>query len=1135
MRMIYRTLYLAVLTVAGFGGSAQAADWTRVAYDDAGKGGQQPHLVAGGDFRYEKTLAGDDALQTVAYGETVEFGYAGLNPKAAYKAKIRLLSDGPRTERIKAGETELAKSVVLEPGKAVIQELELPAAAFADGKLKLSFEKLEGPNAVVSDIELLSSDPTPLTTLPVAVRTVELPLLTPRPQSETTDLGGKWRFAEKAPGGFEQMTTHDGWRQIAVPGEWAMQGFQVNPKIPAAYFRTFEIEKKPAGERFKLRFSAVYGLCHVWVNGIEVGHHDGGFVPFEFDITEVLKAGTNTLALSILSDSLLSRLSCGSQYACHDLGGITRKVQLFSVPEVHVSDLKIATTFDAEFRDATLVIAVTVRNQSARPASGIIAVDLAPEGNSAKLALAPTALAWKDLPAGTSRTETVKLSVTSPSKWDCEHPNLYRLAVRLQTADGVAETLQETFGFRQVEVRGTQIVVNGQPVKLHGACRHEVHPLLGRALTPELWKKDAELYRAGNCNLIRTSHYPPAEEFIEACDRLGLFVELEAPICWVGHGASDYYKHIPKEEAIFQAIATANLEAVQGYPNHPAVIIRSLGNESAWSPIWARVHALVRQADPTRLTTFHDQCWGGYNNHGSTEMPVGNHHYPGPNGAPNAAKDQRPIYFGEYCHLNSYNRRELATDPGLRDLWGRGLEMVWERMQASPVCQGGSIWAAMDDTFFLPTGETVGYGTWGPLDAWRREKPEYWHMKKAYSPIRIAESCIPVPKPGEPIRVKIGNRHDFTNLNEIQFVWKQSGATTATTGTATVNAAPGATGILEIPVKSDNPEGKLLDLIALSPRGFVIDHWQIALGTDPRVAPPVPHAKPGPVKLEKTGKEFIVRTPEVTISIDATTGTLTAKTANTILVALPELMILPATGDNCGGVQMHGKEQDVAIFSDPCRDWQATAVNAKETPAGVEVQIDGRYTEATGSYTLMFGNDGSAILRYAFSITEKGKCGNPRQIGLVFTLPEACQVLSWRRQAQWSYYPEDHHIGRPSGFASAISQYNVPPSGLAGPRIQPNWIWSQDGNKYGTNDFRSTKMNILEAALSYPNDKSNGLRILSDGKQHVRAWVDGNRTRLLVAEFANEGAPPFFDEHTQPHRNLKSGDKIEGTIRLEIR
>jgi hypothetical protein len=1105
--------------------AATAADWTRVAYDDAGKRGQQPHLVSGSDFRYE-IAAADEALRTVAFGETVEFGYAGLNPKAAYKAKIRLLSDGPRTERLKAGETELAKAVVLEPGKMVVQELELPAAAYADGKLKLSFEKLVGPNAVVSDIEVLSSDPAPLTVAPVVWGSVTLPQLTPRPEA-IADLGGTWKFTEKALEGFEKAAEHADWKPIAVPGEWLMQGFNVDPKVPAAYFRTFKTEK-PAGQRFKLRFSAVYGLCKVWVNGIEVGNHDGGFVPFEFDVTEALKAGTNTLALSILSDSLLSRLSCGSQYARHDLGGITRKVQLFSVPEIHVSDLKIATTFDADFRNATLDIAVTLRNQSAQPASGIIAVNLAPAGKSARLALAPTALAWKDLPAGTSRTETVKLSVPAPSKWDCEHPNLYRLTVRLQMADGTVETLQETFGFRQVEVRGTQIIVNGQPVKLHGACRHEVHPLLGRALTPELWKKDAELYRAGNCNLIRTSHYPPAEEFIAACDKLGLFVELEAPICWVGHGASDYYKHIPKEEAVFLAIAKANLEAVQGYPNHPAVIIRSLGNESAWSPIWARVHALVRQADPTRLTTFHDQCWGAYNNHGSAEMPVGNHHYPGPNGAPNAAKEQRPIYFGEYSHLNSYNRRELATDPGLRDLWGRGLEMVWEKMQASPVCQGGSIWAAMDDTFFLPNGDTVGYGTWGPLDAWRREKPEYWHMKKAYSPIHIAESCVPMPKPGEPIRVKVENRHDFTNLNEIIFhAVSQKRLKTL----AKLECAPRATGILEIPADIVKTDGDIITILATSRVRGAIDRWQIAIGTDPRVAPALPRGKDGPVKLEETGQAFVIRTPAATATIDATTGTLTATVGGSTVLTLPELMILPANGDDCGGVQMSGQEKDVAIFSNPCQGWKATAVTAKETPAGVEVRIEGNYTEAAGSYTLAFGNDGTTTIRYAFMVTEKGKCGNPRQIGLVFSLPGSYQNLFWRRLTQWSDYPQDH-IGRPIGRVNAFAK-EVPLSGLAGPRIQPTWSWSQDGNKYGTNDFRSTKMNILEANLD--GDNGHQLRILSDGKQHVRAWVDGKQTRLLVAEFANEGAPPFFDEHTQPHRNLKAGDKVEGTIRLEIR
>ena len=229
-----------------------------------------------------------------------------------------------------------------------------------------------------------------------------------------------------------------------------------------------------------------------------------------------------------------------------------------------------------------------------------------------------------------------------------------------------------------------------------------MHPLLGRALNPELWKKDAEIFREGNCNFIRTSHYPPAEEFLDQCDRLGLFVELEAPLCWVGHGASDYFKGAPSGEAIFQRLAQANLETVQGYPNHPSVIMRSMANESAWSTLFARVHKAIRKADPTRPCTFHDQCWGGDNNGGSKQMPIAVIHYPGLDGPAMCAHESRPVHFGEYCHLESYNRRELATDPGLRDLWGQGLDLMWGKMRTAPGCFGGSIWSAIDDTFFLP-------------------------------------------------------------------------------------------------------------------------------------------------------------------------------------------------------------------------------------------------------------------------------------------------------------------------------------------------------------------------------------------------------------------------------------------------
>ena len=234
------------------------------------------------------------------------------------------------------------------------------------------------------------------------------------------------------------------------------------------------------------------------------------------------------------------------------------------------------------------------------------------------------------------------------------------------------------------------------------------------------------------------------------------------------------------------------------------------------------------------------------------------------------------------------------------------------------------------------------------------------------------------------MRLEVENRHDFTDLSELRFEWKLD----KQSGVVATSAPPGAKGILEIPVAEGTPAGELLEVRAVSPRGFVEDVWQVALGVDPRIAPPVPAKTPGVVKLEKTSDAFVIRGADFVATVDAKTGAMkaTGKNGKPSLLSRPDLLLLPLNDDMCGGMQLSGPEREIPIFTDTCHDWKATAVTAKETDSGVEIRIQGEYAEAKGAYTLSFGNDGTLSLHYSFTVTERGKC-DPRQIGVVFDCP----------------------------------------------------------------------------------------------------------------------------------------------------
>ncbi|MFO7616767.1 MAG: glycoside hydrolase family 2 TIM barrel-domain containing protein [Bacteroidales bacterium] len=948
---------------------------------------------------------------------------------------------------------------------------------------------------------------------PVSVAEVENVLLS---------LTGPWNFSADPGTAFWRSPdpARINWKRVQVPGEWTMQGFMVVPGTRAAYWKEVAIPTDWKGRRVILKADGFYSDAIVFLNGRVAGTHEGGFTPAEFDLSHLIRPGKkNDLVIGLVSESLADTLASATQYAAHQLGGITRKLEMFVLPECHFSRFNLYTDLDDRYHDAFLNMEIGIRNHLQTVLENL-AVDIRvyQVGND-RDPVAGNQVPIESIDGGGDILKELSVRVFNPDKWDPEHPHLYRVVMSLKLGNQLLETIEQKFGFREIVVAGNQVFVNGRPVKLRGVCRHEVHPLKGRSLGMEEWAADARLFKEANVNYVRTSHYPPGEEFIDLCDSIGLFVELEAPVCWVGHGANNHWQTSnPHDNKLYHLIRQQVLESVAHYRNHPSILIWSMANESAWGPIWDTILKEVNSIDPTRPVSFHDQSYGGYNNFGSKAVQIANFHYPGPAGPERARKNQRPMLFGEYCHLNCYNRQELSADPGIRDSWGRGLESMWENMFHSAGILGGAIWSGVDDVFYLNSGNAVGYGEWGPIDGWRRQKPEYWHLKKSYSPVRIFIPFLDVPRAGQPIRIPVENRHQFTNLSEMDFVWKLGAAK----GRVTVEAEPGQTGLLvlnpQYPVHQDDE----LEIEVWSPQKYMVDKYRI--GFNPLADHPVRPTSRTKPELVIQGDRVMVSAAGFEYGLDARTGRILAwgQPGAPVLTGGPDLQMLPLTSGPC----VTDYQLDIEPLNTICSGWDGRVTGTGKDVDNVWVLVEGTYEEAGLVLKYVFDTLGQVVIDY--EITSKMDV-NPRQVGLVFEVPVTFDQLTWERQAQWPVYPENH-IGRPKGMARPF-----PPGDTGRFRfgVKPDWHWSLDTGPQGSNDFRATRENIYFAALSNPDN--HGLVVTSKATDAVRCWVEGDKIQVLVAGFHTGGGDIFFAPHHEKERRpLKRGDKFNGRITLMI-
>lgn len=890
--------------------------------------------------------------------------------------------------------------------------------------------------------------------------------LTPRPEqvagvaTPTLRLDGTWRFGGKA--------------DIHVPGEWAMQGFEVPKGQAGVYEREVAVPEDWAGRTAVLRFDAVSAECAVYWDGVGVGAHRGGFVPFEVRLPEIAP-GKHTLRVEATAESVADTLATASQYAAHQLGGLLRPVSLTVLPPTALLSERDATELHAD-GSATLAWAVTAENTTGRAAE-VTASLTAPQGGGI------VASATWTLPAG-GGSATLRLAVPKPRLWTSETPHRYTLAWTVSQAGKPLAKGARKVGLRTVRVEGNRLLVNGKPVKLMGVCRHEVHPLTGRSLSEAQAWEDARLIKTLNVNTVRTSHYPPSEAFLEACDELGLFVECEAALCWIQHHANPAWRTGWDwlDRRYLPYMVGANLDMVKAYGGHPSILLWSLGNESMWSPLWAEVNRAVKAADPTRPTVFHDQCWGGFNNAGQ-RADVLNYHYPSEANPHLWSARDRPVWFGEYAHVQCYNRMELEADPGIRADWGRPLARMVDLMWAQPGCLGGAIWSGIDDVFCLPNGRRVGYGHWGCLfDGWRRAKPESDGVRAAYAPVRVWRE-------GRTLRVQ--NRHNFLALPSLR--WEAldpaTGRPTGAQGDLPLDLAPHAIATATLP----EGEAWRITFPGVAPLAFVY-------GVRPDV--------PARLAAEAVRPGLV---PDAR-------GALVAEGLS-LPAPLPALIPLNGAGGAAGpaGTTL---SDDIPAFTPLETDWAWR----REGDAYV-----GENAKAKGRMELLPQADGTLLVRY--ELTAKAAF-NPRQWGLALTLPEGYDRLAWGRAAE-GLCVEGAFDPLLGGEATAAPFVGTPDW-----RARPAHPWGQDANALGTNAFRATRRSVTAASLA-ADGKTSRVAILperdGDTLPAIRAWKEGALTRLLVAGFSTGGADGFFGAHYAAERRpVKAGDTLRGAFRLRL-
>ena len=569
-----------------------------------------------------------------------------------------------------------------------------------------------------------------------------------------------------------------GWDTIEVPSNWEMKDFGIPvytnikymfpsnpPYIPhnlnnnGSYKKTFEIPENWDGKDIYLHFAGVSGAMYVWLNGEMVGYNEGSKTAAEFKITDIVKKGTNNLAVQVMRWSDASYMEDQDFWR---LSGIERDVYVYATNKITLRDFRVIADLENDFKDGVLNLNLKVDNNTKSSVEKWIEVKLM--DGATEVYSETEAINLK--PSGNSIT--FNKTIQDVKSWNAEQPNLYTLLISVN-----GEFTAVKVGFRNIKIENSQFLVNGKPVLLKGVNLHDHSDTEGHVVSEALTLKDMEVMKRNNLNAIRCSHYPKDPHFYRLADKYGFYVVDEANIETHGMGATNQgLDNNKKKQSVHPAYLPTWKEAhldrtirmFERDKNHPSIVTWSLGNEAGNGDNFYATYAWLKENDTTRPTQYEGAT--GYENT-DIQAPM---YWPIEKMIAYAEKKPtRPLIQCEYAHA-------MGNSVG-------NLQDYWDVIEKYDIMQGGFIWDWVDQgiltknekgkKFWAYGGDLGGFDLQndqnfclnGIVNPDRTAHPSLYEVKKVYQYIKFKPSNL---KTGE---IEIKNIYDFTNLNGYNFSW----------------------------------------------------------------------------------------------------------------------------------------------------------------------------------------------------------------------------------------------------------------------------------------------------------------------------------------------------------------------------